>query len=63
MQLNQLTAISPIDGRYFDKTKALSAIFSEFGLMKYRILIEVVWFNHVIFCGRVFDGHPAPPTE
>ncbi|AYQ55937.1 Adenylosuccinate lyase (EC @ SAICAR lyase (EC [Bathymodiolus thermophilus thioautotrophic gill symbiont] len=45
MQLNQLTAISPIDGRYFDKTEALSAIFSEFGLIKYRVLIEVKWLQ------------------
>jgi hypothetical protein len=41
MELNALTAISPIDGRYFDKTNTLSEIFSEFGLIKYRVLIEV----------------------
>ncbi len=41
INLSQLTAISPIDGRYFDKTNALSDIFSEFGLIKYRVLIEV----------------------
>ncbi|WXU00448.1 MAG: Adenylosuccinate lyase [Catillopecten margaritatus gill symbiont] len=45
MQLNQLTAISPVDGRYFDKTNALSPIFSEFGLIKYRVLIEVKWLQ------------------
>jgi adenylosuccinate lyase len=45
MQLSQLTAISPIDGRYFDKTELLSAIFSEFGLIKYRVLIEVKWLQ------------------
>ncbi|SHE21164.1 Adenylosuccinate lyase [Bathymodiolus brooksi thiotrophic gill symbiont] len=45
MQLSQLTAISPIDGRYFDKTEVLSAIFSEFGLIKYRVLIEVKWLQ------------------
>ncbi|SMN13572.1 Adenylosuccinate lyase [Bathymodiolus heckerae thiotrophic gill symbiont] len=45
MQLNQLTAISPIDGRYFDKTNTLSEIFSEFGLIKYRVLIEVKWLQ------------------
>jgi adenylosuccinate lyase len=45
MQLNQLNAISPIDGRYFEKTNALSAIFSEFGLIKYRVLIEVKWLQ------------------
>ncbi|SMN00256.1 Adenylosuccinate lyase [uncultured Candidatus Thioglobus sp.] len=45
MKLNTLTAISPIDGRYFDKTNALSEIFSEFGLIKYRVLIEVKWLQ------------------
>lgn len=45
MQLSVLTAISPIDGRYFDKTHNLGAIFSEFGLMKYRVLIETKWLQ------------------
>jgi adenylosuccinate lyase len=45
MKLNALTAISPIDGRYFDKTNDLSPIFSEFGLIKYRVLIEVKWLQ------------------
>lgn len=45
MELNALTAISPIDGRYFDKTKDLSIIFSEFGLIKYRVLVEVEWLQ------------------
>ena len=45
MNLTQLNAISPIDGRYFDKTKVLGNIFSEFGLIKYRVLIEVRWLQ------------------
>jgi len=45
MNLTHLTAISPIDGRYFDKTDTLSTIFSEFGLIKYRVLIEVEWLQ------------------
>ncbi len=45
MELSALTAISPVDGRYFDKTNALSTIFSEFGLIKYRVLIEVKWLQ------------------
>ena len=44
MQLNQLTAISPIDGRYRSKTELLSDFFSEFGLIKYRVQIEVEYF-------------------
>lgn len=45
MQFTQLTAISPIDGRYFDKTNVLNTIFSEFGLIKYRVLIEIKWLQ------------------
>lgn len=41
MQLNPLTAISPIDGRYHDTLKPLAAYFSEYGLMRYRIHIEI----------------------
>ncbi len=42
---SQLSAISPIDGRYFNKTRVLSDIFSEFGLIKYRVLIEIKWLQ------------------
>jgi adenylosuccinate lyase len=45
MTFNNLTSISPIDGRYSDKTSALKPIFSEFGLMKYRLLVEVRWLE------------------
>lgn len=41
MDLNTLTAISPIDGRYHKATQPLAAYFSEFGLIKYRVLVEV----------------------
>lgn len=44
MELNILTAISPIDGRYRNKTNELSAYFSEFGLIKYRLIIEIEYF-------------------
>jgi adenylosuccinate lyase len=44
VQLNPLTAISPIDGRYFESTKPLSPYFSECALMRYRILVEVEYF-------------------
>ncbi len=42
--LNPLTAISPIDGRYHRQTEALSIYFSEFGLIRYRLLVEVEYF-------------------
>ena len=45
MQLNALTALSPIDGRYQDKAAALRGIFSEFGLLKFRVTVEVRWLQ------------------
>ena len=44
MNLISLTAISPVDGRYRNKTKALAPYFSEFGLIRYRVQIEVEYF-------------------
>lgn len=45
MQLSALTAVSPIDGRYAEKTSELRSIFSEFGLLKYRVQVEVRWLQ------------------
>ncbi|NQX93133.1 MAG: adenylosuccinate lyase, partial [Flavobacteriales bacterium] len=44
MELNALTAISPADGRYRSHTNPLAPYFSEFGLIKYRVLIEIEYF-------------------
>jgi adenylosuccinate lyase len=44
MELNSLTAISPIDGRYRQKVDELDAYFSEFALIRYRILVEIEYF-------------------
>lgn len=44
MKLNQLTAISPIDGRYRNKTEVLSLYFSEYALIKYRVKVEIEYF-------------------
>lgn len=44
MELNLLTAISPIDGRYRSKTKALASYFSEYALIKYRVQVEIEYF-------------------
>jgi adenylosuccinate lyase len=41
VQLNTLNAISPVDGRYFETVKHLSAYFSEFGLIRYRVQVEI----------------------
>jgi len=45
MELSALTAISPVDGRYGSKVKSLRPIFSEFGLIKYRVTVEVRWLQ------------------
>ena len=45
MELSSLTAVSPIDGRYGMKTSALRSIFSEFGLLKYRTIVEIRWLQ------------------
>jgi adenylosuccinate lyase len=44
MDLNQLTAVSPIDGRYRKQVSQLDDFFSEYGLIKYRVLVEVEYF-------------------
>ncbi len=44
MSITTLTAISPIDGRYRDKTDELGKYFSEFGLIRYRVLVEIEYF-------------------
>ena len=41
MQLNPLNAISPVDGRYFETVKPLSPYFSEYGLIRYRVQVEI----------------------
>jgi len=43
--LTQLTALSPLDGRYHGKVDALRGYFSEFGLIRFRVLIEIEWLK------------------
>lgn len=47
MELSALTAISPIDGRYGGKTSSLRAYFSEFGLVRFRVEVEVRWLQQL----------------
>ena len=47
LALSALTAISPIDGRYGSKTEQLRPVFSEFGLIRYRVMVEVRWLQHL----------------
>jgi len=45
MQLSSLTAISSVDGRYAGRTAGLREIFSEYGLIRYRVTVEIRWFQ------------------
>jgi adenylosuccinate lyase len=45
MTLSSLTALSPLDGRYYGKVDALRRHFSEYGLIRYRVLIEIEWLK------------------
>jgi adenylosuccinate lyase len=45
MELSSLTAVSPVDGRYGSKTADLRPIFSEFGLIRHRVLVEIRWLQ------------------
>ncbi|MEW6354508.1 MAG: adenylosuccinate lyase [Pseudomonadota bacterium] len=47
MEFSPLTAISPLDGRYHGKTGALRPLFSEFGLIRRRVLVEVRWLQYL----------------
>ena len=47
VSLSPLTAVSPIDGRYGAKTDMLRTVFSEYGLIRYRVLVEVRWLQHL----------------
>lgn len=47
MELSALSAVSPIDGRYGGKTAALREVFSEYGLIKRRVQVEVRWLQHL----------------
>lgn len=47
MEFSALTALSPIDGRYGDKTKELRPIFSEYGLLKFRVQVEIKWLQQL----------------
>ena len=54
MDLNSLTALSPVDGRYGSKTADLRPIFSEYGLIRCRVLVEIRWL-------QALSRHPGIP--
>ncbi len=53
-----LTALSPIDGRYANKVEDLRPIFSEFGLIRYRVLIEVRWLQALAANAKIKEVSP-----
>ncbi|MCC8382763.1 adenylosuccinate lyase [Photorhabdus laumondii subsp. laumondii] len=62
MELSSLTAVSPIDGRYGDKVSVLRTIFSEFGLLKFRVQVEVRWLQKLAECAEIKEV-PAFDTD
>ncbi|MCB1860091.1 MAG: adenylosuccinate lyase, partial [Gammaproteobacteria bacterium] len=54
MKLSSLTAISPVDGRYGSKCTELRSIFSEYGLIRFRVLVEIRWLE-------ALSNHPGIP--
>ena len=63
MLLNNLTAISPVDGRYSSKTVELRPFFSEFALMKYRLRVEIEWFIFLSLEKNIKDLPPLSKIE
>ncbi|WP_434926392.1 adenylosuccinate lyase [Shewanella sp. HL-SH2] len=62
MDLSALTAISPVDGRYGSKTASLREIFSEFGLTKYRVQVEINWLKLLSSCPDIEEVPPFSET-
>jgi len=58
VDLSLLTALSPVDGRYASKTDELRSYFSEFGLLKYRVVVEVRWLQKL---ADITDVKEVPP--
>ena len=55
MELSALTAVSPVDGRYGSKTIALRSIFSEYGLLKYRTIVEIRWLQKLAATAEIAE--------
>jgi adenylosuccinate lyase len=63
LQSSPLMALSPLDGRYRDKCEELSPIFSEFGLMRYRLRIEISWLQKLADCDRLSELESLSPQN
>ena len=60
MTLSALTALSPLDGRYYGKVDVLRRHFSEFGLIRYRVLIEIEWLKALASEPGILSRHYCP---
>ncbi len=61
MKVSSLRALSPADGRYADKVNSLRDIFSEFGLIRFRVLVEVRWLQCLADEPQI--GELSPPSS
>jgi adenylosuccinate lyase len=61
--MSELTALSPLDGRYASKTSELTAIFSEYGLIRYRVTVEVRWILALCAEPKIAEARALTPDE
>lgn len=62
MDLSALTALSPVDGRYGSKSQELRPYFSEYGLIKHRVLVEVRWLQRLADCADISEVPAFSPA-
>ena len=60
LPLSPLTAVSPLDGRYADKTAPLRAVFSEYGLIRRRVQVEIAWLLALCDEPALPEAHATP---
>ena len=62
LELSPLTALSPLDGRYSTRVGVLRNHFSEFGLIRYRVMIEIRWLAILLPNPVLVNSHRCPVT-
>ncbi len=63
LALNSLTAVSPLDGRYAAQTVVLRNLFSEYGLIRFRVLVEVAWLRALAAEPQIAEVAPLTAEE
>ena len=63
LPLSPLTAVSPLDGRYADKTAPLRAVFSEYGLIRRRVQVEIAWLLALCDEPALPEAHATPEAR